>query len=133
MVRKTKSIYKEFNFKKILKSEMTSRSDLEFMCDKLGLKNVKISWLKDYDSNYSGPQILNLGNNTIGGTHWVAIDNNFYFDSFGITPPPQLEHLQYTPLHIQNINFGFCGNYCLLWLYYSKMDELDQFYNLFKY
>lgn len=128
-----KSLHKTFSINKILKQQMTTRSDLEFMCDKMGLENVKINWLKDCDPTDTGPQIINLGNPTISGTHWVATYNGKYFDSFGLVPPTKLSHLEWTPLQIQDIRYGFCGNYCLMWLYYSKIDELDQFYSLFDY
>lgn len=130
---KKKSIFKEFNIKKILNQEMTTKSDLEFMADKMGLGNIKISWLKDADELDTGMNIINLGNPSISGTHWVATYNGKYFDSFGLVPPEKLSRLEWTPLQIQDVRAGFCGNYCLLWLYYAKIGELDQFYNLFDY
>lgn len=129
--KRKKSIFKEFNINKIIKQQMTTRSDLEFLANKLGLDDVKINWLKDY-KDYKGPQILNLGNPTIGGSHWICIYNNKYFDPFGLIPPPQLNHLEWTPLQIQNPNAGYCGTYCVLYLYYAKIGELDRFYNLFQ-
>lgn len=109
---------------------MTTRSDLEFLADRLGL-DVKLTWLRDADPNYKGMQIINLGNEAIGGSHWTATYNNMYFDPFGIVPPEKLDHLEWIPLQIQNMNFGHCGSYCMLWLYYAKFGEIDQFYNLF--
>jgi hypothetical protein len=132
-MKKRKTIFKQFNIKNILKQQMTTRSDLEFMCDKMGLDNVKINWLKDVDPLDTGMNIINIGNPSIGGTHWIATYNGRYFDSFGLVPPEKLNRLEWTPLQIQDIREGYCGNYCLLWLYYNKIGELDQFYNLFDY
>ena len=109
---------------------MTTKSDLEFLAKKLNL-DVKINWLKDVDPNDKSAQIINLGNPTIGGSHWTAMYNGMYFDPFGIVPPEKLDHLEWIPLQIQDQNFGGCGNYAVLWLYYAKEGELDQFYNMF--
>ena len=35
----------------------------------------------------SGGYIINLDEYDDTGTHWVAIYNNVYFDSFGVYPP----------------------------------------------
>lgn len=116
----------------ILRKSSTTRAELEEL---LGLLNIPISvdWQSDFDP--SKPyQILNLGNGLIGGTHWVAVDNKNkrYFDSFGIAPPPIIpKDYEWFPLQIQDMNYGHCGQYTALFLYYSKIGELDKFYNLF--
>lgn len=125
-----KKLIKSFSISHILKQSMTTKSDLEFLADKLNL-DVKISWLKDADPNYKGMQIINLGSPLIGGTHWVASYNNMYFDPFGLYPPEKFLNHEWIPLQIQNFNFGQCGSYCMLWLYYAKIGEIDKFYNLF--
>ena len=127
-----KKIIKSYFVSEILKKPMTTRSDLEFLANKLDL-DVEINWLKDcLDPNrYKGAQIINLGNPNIGGSHWTAVYDGKYFDSFGLVPPEKLEGLEWIPLQKQNQNFGNCGQYCILWLYYAKEGELDQFYNLF--
>jgi len=125
-----KKLIKQYFVSEILKKPMTTKSDLEFMSNKLDL-DVKINWLKDVDVNDKGMQIINLGNPTIGGSHWVAMYNDMYFDSFGLIPPEKLDHLEWVPLQIQNQNFGHCGSYSILWLWYAKQGELDKFYNLF--
>ena len=122
---------KNYFVSEIIKKPMTTKSDLEFLAKKLNL-DVKINWLKDANPNYKGAQIINLGNNIIGGSHWCCTYNGMYFDSFGLVPPEKLDHLEWVPLQIQNMKFGHCGSYCMLWLYYAKMGELDKFYNLFK-
>lgn len=128
---RTNCLFKTFSVSSILKKPMTTRSDLEFLANKLDL-DVKINWLKDVDVNDKGAQIINLGNPVISGSHWVAVYDGKYFDSFGLIPPEKLDHLEWIPLQKQNQNYGHCGQYSVLWLYYAKMDELDKFYNLFE-
>lgn len=123
-------LIKHYFVSQIIKKPMTTKSDLEFLAKKLNL-NVKINWLKDVDTNDKSAQIINLGNPTIGGSHWVATYNGMYFDPFGIVPPEKLDHLEWIPLQIQNQNFGGCGSYCILWLYYAKIGEIDKFYDIF--
>lgn len=122
------SLLKKFNVSNIIKQPMTTKSDLEFLAKKLNL-NVKINWLKD--ASNKGAQIINLGNPIIGGSHWTAIYNEMYFDPFGMVPPEKLDHLQWVGLPIQDMRYGYCGNYAMLFLYYAKMNEIDKFYNLF--
>lgn len=126
-----KKLIKSYYLSDLVEKSMTTKSDLEFIADKLGI-NLKVNWLKDVDPNFKGPQIINLGNPIISGTHWVATYNGKYFDSFGMIPPEKLDHLEWVPLQIQNQNYGRCGQYCILWLYYAINNELDQFYNLFE-
>lgn len=116
----------------ILRKSSTNRQELTELMKLLKVP-TSVDWQLDFDK--SKPyQILNLGNGIIGGTHWVAVDNvkKRYFDSFGLPPPDIIpKSYEWQPIHIQNVNFGHCGQYAALFLYYSKMDELDQFYNLF--
>jgi hypothetical protein len=132
-MKKKINISKNYFFSEIIKKSQTTKSDLEFLAKKLNF-DVKINWLKDADPNYMGPQIINLGNPTIGGTHWCASYNGVYFDPFGMVPPQKFEDAGYewVSLPIQNMNYGRCGSYCILWLWYAKENELDQFYNLFQ-
>lgn len=116
-----------------LRKAMTTRKEIEEMMKKLGI-NGNVAWQMDFDKSIPY-QILNLGNGMIGGTHWVAVDNRKkrYFDSFGL-PPPQFipDDYEWIPLQIQNINYGHCGQFALLFLWYSMRDEIDQFYNIFE-
>lgn len=123
-------LIKHYFVSQIIKKPMTTKSDLEFLAKKLNL-DVKINWLKDVDPNDKSAQIINLGNPVIGGSHWCAIYNGVYFDPFGIVPPEKLDHLEWIPLQIQDQNFGGCGNYTVLWLYYAKEGEIDKFYDIF--
>lgn len=129
-MKKLNKLNKQYFISSILKKGMTTKYDLEFLAKKLDL-DLKIIWLKDYNPAYKGPQIINMGNNLIGGSHWVATYNNQYFDPFGINPPPNLKDIQWIPLQIQSIKSGHCGQYALLFLYYAKKNEIDQFYNMF--
>jgi hypothetical protein len=131
MKGKMKKLNKEMNFSKLIKQPMTTRSDLEFLAKKLDLEPIRIVWLKEADPNYKGFRIINLGNPTISGTHWCSTYDGKYFDSFGLVPPEKLDHLEWIPLQIQNQDYGGCGSYALLWLWYAKEGELDQFYNHF--
>lgn len=123
-----------FSFSSIIRNGMTTKSQLEFLAKKLNIQPLRICWLKDFDPYYKEAQIINLGSPSIGGTHWVCTYNNMYFDSFGLIPPPEIEEVgyQWVPLQKQNHNYGHCGSYCILWLYYAKLGELDQFYNMFE-
>ncbi len=45
-------------------------------------------------SKKEGAMVINMGDGSTGGTHWVAIlmnrNNTIYFDSFGCEPPQQV-------------------------------------------
>lgn len=129
-----KKLIKQYFVSEIIKKPMTTRSDLEFLANKLDL-DVKINWLKDVDVNDKGMQIINLGNPYgVSGSHWTCSYDGKYFDSFGLIPPQKFVDAGYewVPLQLQGITEGFCGNWCILWLYYAKMNEIDRFYNLFQ-
>ena len=132
MKKKLINLSKRYFVSQITKKPMTTRSDLEFLMGKLGIDSFKINWLRDVNPNYKGAQIINLGNNLIGGSHWTGTYNGMYFDPFGLVPPERLDHLEWIELQIQDQRYGGCGSYVVLWLYYAKIGELDQFYNMFK-
>ena len=120
------------DYKKILKQDMTTRKDLEFLAQKLNIPNLQVNWVRDYIQNPDIPQILNLGNNQIQGTHWISTYKGKYFDPFGLPPPNnKLKDLEWVQFHIQDQKKGGCGQYCLLWIYYMMIGEEDQFYNMF--
>lgn len=77
--------------------------------------------------------IINYGNESNGGTHWVAliIYNNiaFFFDSFGAHFDSDIEaymkrsgcnQIAYNQLIIQHLNSNLCGWYCLSFLRYMR-------------
>lgn len=71
--------------------------------------------------------VINLDDKDGQGTHWTAymvskrIPYNFYFDSFGMPPPKEVERfldsngkkLLYNSSQIQNITSAACGWYCI--------------------
>ena len=66
--------------------------------------------------------ILNLDDSSGNGTHWVLWyrenDTNFYFDSYGIQPPLELQRylkssILYNTEQIQPKGEVFCGHLCL--------------------
>jgi len=78
-----------------------------------------------------GGYIVNMEDSTAGnGSHWVAVYFEgpgyvpLYFDSFGIDPPLAIIDFMkkchnkciFSTKEIQNINSGFCGQYCLYFL-----------------
>lgn len=101
--------------------------------------NLNGIYMKDeLPSNiYNGGYIINLQDSTEGsGTHWVAVwieKGACYFDSFGIDPPVAvmqwLRNITLTILvnhkQIQNINSGWCGQYCIVFLKYMTDNKSD--------
>ena len=72
------------------------------------------------NKNESG--ILNLDRSSGDGTHWTAWyrrkNKNFYFDSYGIQPPRELERylngkIFYSTEKVQPRGEVFCGHLCL--------------------
>ena len=68
--------------------------------------------------------IINLNKKHQRGSHWVAVisfDRCYYFDSFGIYPPPEIETFMKTrgkdiiisTYRIQALNSIMCGYFCL--------------------
>lgn len=114
---------------KILRSPVSSKADLEKLSDKLGL-SIKIDWLDNYKHGDTG--IYNIDADHIGGSHWISIVGDQYFDPLGLPiARDNLNHLQYTTLPIQNFRAGGCGLYALLFIYYAKNNDVDGFFNLF--
>lgn len=121
------------SFSNIIKKSNTTTDDLYKILKEIDMKDVKIDWSYNFNKNIPY-MILNLGNIGIGGTHWVAVDNKhkIYFDSLGASPPSYIpDDYQYNNVQIQDYNFGHCGQYACMFLYYSKNGEVDRFYNLF--
>lgn len=115
----------------IIRSKITSKTDLKKLCTKLGF-DVTIDWIDNYNPAIKN-NIMNIDADHIGGTHWVAIYNNeWYFDPLGLpVARDSLDYLNYTFLPLQDYRAGGCGIYCALFLYYCNIDEIDKFYDLF--
>jgi len=116
-------------YRKFINSEVSSRSDLENICEKLNIV-CRVDWAENWDGSDS---ILNIGDGD--GTHWVvATKNNFYFDPFGLAPDsdiPGWEELEWKPFQVQSMTTGYCGQYCCLYLWYHQHGVLDDFWALF--
>lgn len=122
------------NFNKIINSASSTKEDLLFLCKKLNINPPPdIVWLKDYKPSMdTNGVIINLGNPIFrGGTHWVCVYKNSYFDSFGIHPPPEIKNKMYRDIQIQDPDDGKCGLYCILFIYFAKKNNLEEFYKLF--
>ncbi len=119
----------------LLNKPRTTMEDLKKLLHEAGLDDAKIDWSYNFDKSVPR-MILNLGHPLImGGTHWVAVDNQkkMYFDPLGAGPPSFIPRdYQYNSLRVQDFNFGRCGQYAVLFLAYSKAGEIDRFFNLFE-
>jgi len=117
----------------LIRNSITSDDDLRKAGQRLNI-DIGIVWLRDYRhwmEDY--PTIINLGSSISGGTHWIAIYKEHYFDSFGMPPPhwQGLERKEWTDLQIQSIEQGYCGAYCILFLYHAINNSLPEFYSEF--
>lgn len=132
---KIKNINKLLNLNLINKS-ITSSEDLYKLAEILGFNIDYIGF------GYNFPDIekdcklciLNLGNDIIGGSHWVAVNTKTkeYFDPLGLPPDNYIpKDYTYNKETIQNPKFGRCGQYSILFLYYSNLGKSDEFYKLF--
>jgi hypothetical protein len=112
--------------------------------------NVTILMNNEFKYPKNGYYILNLENNGLGGSHWVALicqDRKcFYFDSFG-APPTHHVHIRlkqkYNKIYmnnliIQDLKSNMCGWFCialLLYVHLHPKTELltacNQFINMF--
>lgn len=110
----------------------TTKEELLKILKKLNINDVHIDWDENIDKNKRF-NILNLGDNIRGGTHWVAVDNKNkeYFDAYGFPPPLKIKDYSYNKIPLQYLNSTLCGQYCCLWIYYKKNNNIDGFYNLF--
>lgn len=122
---------------------MLTNIDLQERCRRVGIPLVGV-YSKDLlpRTLRPGGYIINLQNHNEGfGTHWVALavtpEKRVYFDSFGFPPPRAVRHrgrvVEWSGQHIQNINSGVCGSYCLafLWWIFRRRGTLRGFLNHF--
>lgn len=93
-----------------------------------------------------GGYIINLqdskdsGGNQLPGSHWTAMWIEprkkkpwaCYFDPFGLPPPIEIQHIlnscrpyDVNMTHIQNIQTGICGYYCIYFLWYMSRHKGD--------
>lgn len=101
------------------------------------LDKLVVDW--DYRWNkglWNKPVVLNLGNPlNVGGTHWIAVWRDKYFDSYGLPPSDILVAKgwkgTWNTHQIQGLTNGRCGQYCLIWLKHMLEDREEDFYKLF--
>jgi len=90
----------------------------------MGLKNFRGVFLRDTltkKPKRNECAIMNLGDSSGDGTQWVAWfksgDKKWYFDSFGLPPPTELNDylgdVFYPTEQIQPRQEVFCGHLCL--------------------
>ena len=91
--------------------------------------------MRDDQLPKSGCYILNLDDSSGPGTHWVAVYNNEYFDSYGLNPPKKLSHLNVVNTIRHQKLENTCGIWCCLFLLLRNngISAYKISYNLFKY
>ena len=96
------------------------------MTNELKIKYFRRVFMRDtlpdkINNKECGVVNLDVSKNT--GTHWVCYyknkDTSYYFDSFGLDPPLELQNylnsrIELSTFQIQNFNTHHCGYYCLL-------------------
>jgi hypothetical protein len=122
---------------KINFNNRSSTLDLYNIAKSIGIKNLKIIRKKDlrkYIHRYENI-ILNLDDNG-AGTHWVALNTSkkLYFDSYNQAPPSIIpsDYKFNKNFEIQAIDDEFCGQLCLIWIWYINNQSEKAFYKLFK-
>ena len=101
-----------------------SNFEIENAVKKMGLKNFRGVFLRDTltkKPKRNECAIMNLGDSSGDGTQWVAWfksgDKKWYFDSFGLPPPTELNDylgdVFYPTEQIQPRQEVFCGHLCL--------------------
>ena len=108
--------FNDFIKKYKLKNKATSNIKIQQVLNSIGLNNVSI-YLRD-GSFSSDIGIVNL--HPTRDSHWVSYIHEYYFDSYGITPPrkpskfivKRYGYCLYSEYQIQK-NDSFCGSYCL--------------------
>ena len=121
----------------VLPNKPLSNFELMDAVDKLKIQNFRGVFLRDTLPGKSKKKecgILNLDDTSGSGTHWVAWwknnDVKFYFDSFGLPPPLEMEKylksLKYNTEEIQSRNQVVCGHLCLYVLKHLSMGKSMQ-------
>lgn len=128
---------------------MLTNKEVSEICKKINIPLVGVfskNELPDFVKH--GGYIINLQDSDKGyGSHWVALSINKtgkaeYFDSFGFPAPNDVDEflrnngfIPYTSSekHLQNIDSGTCGYYCIAFLHYTLVrgGSLKGFLDLF--
>ena len=139
----------------MLSKNFTSNYDLARYATELNLPVVAIVYKDDLYKlpNRYGGFILNSDDIGNAGKHWISFfvpkngKYSYYMDSYGIYPPEAVKayskrmgkvDIIFNTKQIQTLRSGYCGSYCLLFLYYmqkkkgSYKDRFNKYLNLFK-
>jgi hypothetical protein len=121
-----------------------SNVELKKLAKKLEIKNFRGIFMRDTLPKKVKKEecgIINLDLSMNIGTHWVCYLKNknrcFYFDSFGLDPPIELQkylnsEIELSTFQIQKFDTHNCGHYCLLVLkLLEKYDFVDIILDLF--
>jgi len=124
-------------------NKLLSNFEIKDAVKKIGLKNFHGVFLRDTlpkKPNQNECAILNLDDTSGDGTHWVAWfkrgDKKWYFDSFGLPPPNELNNylgdVFYPTEQIQPRQEVFCGHLFLFVLKeMQKGNGLEEIINTF--
>lgn len=82
-----------------------------------GIHGFRGTFMRNEKLPKSGCYVLNLDEMDDHGTHWVAVFNDEYYDSYGLPPPEKLSALSYNMVQHQKINSPLCGLYSCFYLY----------------
>jgi len=128
----------------VLPNKPLSNFEIEDVVKKIGLKNFRGVFLRDTlpkKPKRNVCAIMNLDDTSGNGTHWVAWfkrgNDNFYFDSFGLSPPTELKNYLnrgalYPTEQIQPMQAVICGLLCLFVLKeMQKGKHLQEIINTF--
>mgnify|MGYP001763931094 CR=1 FL=1 len=121
----------------------SSTNELYALANKLGLKNVIIirkNKFNDYQKDYENI-IMNL-DDINNGSHWICVNtkHKIYFDSYN-QPMPNIIPKDYkqanSQFEIQSLRSEFCGQICVLFLYYLQKNKnpnksIKEFYSKFR-
>lgn len=125
-----KSLERPTRVSDLIRLGTTSDIDLKKIAKSLGIPNLRVDWGSAAPKNFEKiPSIFNIGDGY--GSHWIATYGNHYFDSTGLPPDIQFLNYQWSPIQVQYLKSKFCGQYCLLWLYYAIRDDIPSFYTEF--
>ena len=127
----------------VLSNKPLSNFEIKNAVKKIRLKNFRGLFLRDTlpkKPKRNECVIMNLDDTSGDGTHWVAWfkrgNDKFYFDSFGLPPPTELNDYLGDVFHpteqIQPRQEVFCGHFCLFVLKeMQKGKHLQEIINLF--
>jgi len=106
-----------------------SNSDIEALAKKLKMKYFRGASMRDTLPGWVKSRecgIVNLDSIQNSGTHWTCYYRNknkkYYFDSFGLDPPWELQKylgkgITISTFKVQEFNTEYCGQLCIIVLY----------------